>query len=272
MTAQLLVPYMVLWAALMRALLVRARIAPGDVRPLRTEAGTLGARRVDLPLRPLAFSSRPQGYDAPVREILPELERWRADGHRVAMARVVATRRSAPRPVGSKLIVSETGELAGSVSGGCVESEVVEAAREVLAGGEPRLLTYGISDDLALSVGLPCGGEIDVWVSEPDAAAPDGARGRRERRAARGRFHRPRRRHRAARPRRRRDGGRRADPRRAQQGGRARRQTRLRRRVRPAAALARLWGDRHRRRALRRGPQHRLAHDRRRRARPIRDA
>ena len=84
------------------------------------------------------------------------------------MARVVATRRSAPRPVGSKLIVSEQGELAGSVSGGCVESEVVEAAREVLAGGEPRLLTYGISDDLALSVGLPCGGEIDVWVSEPD--------------------------------------------------------------------------------------------------------
>ena len=84
------------------------------------------------------------------------------------MARVVATRRSAPRPVGSKLIVSERGELAGSVSGGCVESEVVEAAREVLTGGQPRLLTYGISDDLALSVGLPCGGEIDVWVSEPE--------------------------------------------------------------------------------------------------------
>jgi xanthine dehydrogenase accessory factor len=103
-----------------------------------------------------------------VREILSELERWRSRGDRVALARVVATRRSAPRPVGSKLIVSEHGELAGSVSGGCVESEVVEAAREVLAGGEPRLLTYGISDDLALSVGLPCGGEIDVWVSEPE--------------------------------------------------------------------------------------------------------
>jgi xanthine dehydrogenase accessory factor len=103
-----------------------------------------------------------------VREILSELERWRSRGDRIALARVVATRRSAPRPVGSKLIVSERGELAGSVSGGCVESEVVEAAREVLAGGEPRLLTYGISDDLALSVGLPCGGEIDVWVSEPE--------------------------------------------------------------------------------------------------------
>jgi xanthine dehydrogenase accessory factor len=103
-----------------------------------------------------------------MREILSELDRWRARGDRVAMARVVATRRSAPRPVGSKLVVSETGELAGSVSGGCVESEVVEAAREVLAGGEPRLVTFGISDDMALSVGLPCGGEIDVWIDEPD--------------------------------------------------------------------------------------------------------
>jgi xanthine dehydrogenase accessory factor len=103
-----------------------------------------------------------------VREILSELERWAARGDRIAMARVVATRRSAPRPIGSKLIVCERGELAGSVSGGCVESEVVEAAREVLAGGEPRLLTFGISDDLALTVGLPCGGEIDVWVDEPD--------------------------------------------------------------------------------------------------------
>ena len=105
-----------------------------------------------------------------MREILPELDRWRARGDRIAMARVVATRRSAPRPVGSKLIVSESGELAGSVSGGCVESEVVEAAREVLAGGDPRLVTFGISDDMALSVGLPCGGEIDVWIDEPDPA------------------------------------------------------------------------------------------------------
>ena len=103
-----------------------------------------------------------------MREILQELDRWRAAGDRIAIATVVATRRSAPRPIGSKLAVSEGGELAGSVSGGCVESEVVEAAHEVLAGGEPRLLTFGISDDLALSVGLPCGGEIDVWVSEPD--------------------------------------------------------------------------------------------------------
>jgi len=103
-----------------------------------------------------------------VREIVPELDRWQSRGDRIAMARVVATRRSAPRPIGSKLIVSDTGELAGSISGGCVESEVVEAARAVLAGGDPQLLTFGISDELALSVGLPCGGEIDVWVDEPD--------------------------------------------------------------------------------------------------------
>src|ERR687887_1318212 len=105
---------------------------------------------------------------AQVRELLSDLERWRARNERVALARVVATRRSAPRPVGSKLAVSEGGDLAGSVSGGCVENEVYEAAREILRGEPPRLLTYGISDDLALSVGLPCGGEIDVWVGEPD--------------------------------------------------------------------------------------------------------
>jgi xanthine dehydrogenase accessory factor len=105
-----------------------------------------------------------------MRELLGDLDRWRSQGERVVIARVVATRRSAPRPVGSKLAVSQGGELAGSVSGGCVESEVYEVAREVLRGGEPRLLTYGISDDLALSVGLPCGGEIDVWVDEPDPA------------------------------------------------------------------------------------------------------
>jgi xanthine dehydrogenase accessory factor len=108
-----------------------------------------------------------------MRELLADLDRWHGRGERVALARVVATRRSAPRPVGSKLAVSEGGELAGSVSGGCVENEVYEAARDVLRGGAPRLLTYGISDDLALSVGLPCGGEIDVWVDEPDAALLD---------------------------------------------------------------------------------------------------
>jgi xanthine dehydrogenase accessory factor len=105
-----------------------------------------------------------------VRGIAADIERWRRQGEQVAIATVVATRRSAPRPIGSKLGVSGRGELAGSVSGGCVENEVYGAAREVLAGGPSRLLTYGISDDLALEVGLPCGGEIDVFVDAPDEA------------------------------------------------------------------------------------------------------
>jgi xanthine dehydrogenase accessory factor len=101
-----------------------------------------------------------------VREIQDDIQRWLARGDRIALATVVATRRSAPRPIGAKLAISAQGELAGSVSGGCVENEVYENAREVLDGGPPRLLSYGISDDLALSVGLPCGGEIDVFVDE----------------------------------------------------------------------------------------------------------
>jgi xanthine dehydrogenase accessory factor len=104
-----------------------------------------------------------------MREIARELERWRDRGDRhFALATVLATRRSAPRPVGSRLAVSEQGELAGSVSGGCVESEVALKARDVLAGGEPQTLTYGISDEQAGSVGLPCGGEIDVGIERVD--------------------------------------------------------------------------------------------------------
>jgi xanthine dehydrogenase accessory factor len=81
-----------------------------------------------------------------------------------AVATVVATRSSAPRPVGSKLIVRGDGSFEGSVSNGCVESDVMLAAQEVLAGAEPRLITYGITDEMAFGVGLPCGGEIDVLV------------------------------------------------------------------------------------------------------------
>jgi xanthine dehydrogenase accessory factor len=101
-----------------------------------------------------------------VNEALQRAVRWREIGRRVAVATVVATRRSAPRPIGSKLFVSDSGDLEGSVSGGCVESDVVLAAQEVLAGGPPRLLTYGITDEMAFGIGLPCGGEIDVFVEE----------------------------------------------------------------------------------------------------------
>ncbi len=99
-----------------------------------------------------------------MKEILDEVERWRANGERVVVATVVATRKSGPRPVGTSLAISESGKMCGSVSGGCVESDVFENAMKVLESGEPTMLSYGITDDLAWSVGLPCGGEIDVFV------------------------------------------------------------------------------------------------------------
>ena len=103
-----------------------------------------------------------------MKDIAEGVERWRKSGERIAVATVVATRRSAPRPIGAKFAVSEAGEMCGSVSGGCVENDVAVQAREVMASGEPRLLSYGISDDQALGVGLPCGGEIDVFLERLD--------------------------------------------------------------------------------------------------------
>ncbi|MGX6449386.1 XdhC family protein [Patulibacter sp. S7RM1-6] len=108
--------------------------------------------------------------------LIPHLRRARADGERVALATVVGTRRSAPRPLGAKLLVLESGAIVGSVSGGCVEADVCRVAEGVLATGIPSLRTYGYTDDDAFAVGLPCGGEIDVFVErlEPGAAAPTG--------------------------------------------------------------------------------------------------
>ena len=99
-----------------------------------------------------------------MKEIVSEVERWRQDGEKIVVATVVATRRSAPRPIGASLAISESGKMCGSVSGGCVESDVFESAQEVFATGEPKMLSYGIDDDVAWSVGLPCGGEIDVFL------------------------------------------------------------------------------------------------------------
>jgi xanthine/CO dehydrogenase XdhC/CoxF family maturation factor len=89
---------------------------------------------------------------------------WLAGGTRVALATVTDTWGSSPRPAGSLMAVSEAGGIAGSVSGGCVEAAVVEAAMEVMRNGHPRLLSFGVSDDDAWSVGLACGGTIRIFV------------------------------------------------------------------------------------------------------------
>src|ERR671939_196130 len=109
-------------------------------------------------------------------DVLAKAEEWRTAGEKVAIATVVATRRSAPRPLGSKLAVTPPGRPYGSVSGGCVEADVAERCQAILAGELPQVVSYGIADDEAWTVGLPCGGEIDVFV-EPFAGAPPIARG-----------------------------------------------------------------------------------------------
>jgi xanthine dehydrogenase accessory factor len=108
-----------------------------------------------------------------MRDVLDDVRRMLGSGDRVALATVVDTRRSAPRPLGSRLALSSSGEMVGSVSGGCVESDVALRAEEVLAGGPPLLLRYGISDDDAFDVGLPCGGEIEVFVQPADVEELD---------------------------------------------------------------------------------------------------
>jgi xanthine dehydrogenase accessory factor len=104
-----------------------------------------------------------------MKEVLDDIERWRADGHRVAVARVVALEGSGPRDPGATMVVNDAGEVAGSVSGGCVEGAVVEAALEVLGGTrEPGIVTFGYSDDEAFAVGLTCGGTIHLFLEPLD--------------------------------------------------------------------------------------------------------
>jgi xanthine dehydrogenase accessory factor len=99
-----------------------------------------------------------------MKDVIKDVDRWVADGAQVALATVVDTRRSAPRPPGSKMAINDRGEVSGMVSGGCVEGAVIEVADKVIGDGEPQLLTFGIADEEAWDVGLPCGGEIDVLV------------------------------------------------------------------------------------------------------------
>lgn len=99
-----------------------------------------------------------------MKDVIEDVDRWVEQGSQVALATIVGTRRSTPRPPGAKMAISDRGEVSGMVSGGCVEGAVIEVADEVLSGGEPQLLTFGIADEEAWDVGLPCGGEIDVWV------------------------------------------------------------------------------------------------------------
>ena len=103
-----------------------------------------------------------------MKDVIEDIERWQAGGHRVALARVVGVVGSGPRDPGAAMAVNEDGEVAGSVSGGCVEGAVVSEALEVLASGEPRLCTFGYSDDEAFSVGLTCGGTIRIFVEPLD--------------------------------------------------------------------------------------------------------
>jgi xanthine dehydrogenase accessory factor len=103
-----------------------------------------------------------------VKDLLGDIDRWRGAGKRVAIARVVDVEGSGPRDPGAAMAVSDDGEVAGSVSGGCVEGAVVTEALQVLESGERKLVTFGYSDDEAFAVGLTCGGTIHLFIEPLD--------------------------------------------------------------------------------------------------------
>lgn len=106
----------------------------------------------------------PGGHD----DVLGAAAAWRAEGRGVALATVVSTWGSSPRPVGSQLAVDADGAMLGSVSGGCIEGAVVQEALAVIADGAPRRLEFGVSDEQAWDVGLACGGTVAVFVERVD--------------------------------------------------------------------------------------------------------
>jgi xanthine/CO dehydrogenase XdhC/CoxF family maturation factor len=99
-------------------------------------------------------------------DILKAAENWRKQGKDVALATVVETWGSAPRPVGSNLVIDQEGNFLGSVSGGCVEGAVVAEAMDVIESGKPKILEFGVADETAWKVGLSCGGTIRVFVEK----------------------------------------------------------------------------------------------------------
>ncbi len=111
-----------------------------------------------------AMKSLPEAAD----DVLATADTWRLSGKGVALATVVTTWGSSPRPVGSQLAVSDRQEMAGSVSGGCIEGAVVLEAQKVIADGKPRLLDFGVTNEQAWEVGLACGGKVQVFVERLD--------------------------------------------------------------------------------------------------------
>ena len=101
-------------------------------------------------------------------DVVEQAAVWRESGKTVAIATVVSTWGSSPRPVGSQLAVDESGNMIGSVSGGCIEGAVIHAAREVMSNGRPQLLDFGVTNEMAWEVGLACGGKVEVWVERLD--------------------------------------------------------------------------------------------------------
>src|SRR5438045_9249099 len=99
-----------------------------------------------------------------MREVLNELREWGAAGEEIAICTVVETWGSSPRPLGSKMVVTRSGKMAGSVSNGCIEGAVFEEAQKVLKSGKPKIAAFGVADDVAFEVGLACGGHIEVFI------------------------------------------------------------------------------------------------------------
>src|SRR5256884_9946296 len=99
-----------------------------------------------------------------MREVLGELKEWIGGGEDIAVATVIETWGSSPRPLGSKMLVTRSGKMAGSVSNGCIEGGVFEEGQKVLKSGKPKIAAFGVADDVAFEVGLACGGHIEVFV------------------------------------------------------------------------------------------------------------